>query len=117
MATSHRGGREGRQLTEVRQELDGLLKDEEELGQRMDYLRYQVEEISLANLRPTEDHDLTLERDRGANAERIITLSDQAYRVLSDSSDRHESVMDLIAAGVQGPFRAGTTGPLVESAP
>ena len=85
-----------RQLAEVRQELGGLLKDEEELGQRMDYLRYQVEEISTANLRPTEDHDLTLERDRGANAERIITLSDQAYRVLSDSSDRHESVMDLI---------------------
>ena len=85
-----------RQLAEVRQELDGLLKDEEELGQRIDYLRYQVEEISTANLRPTEDHDLTLERDRGANAERIITLSDQAYRVLSDSSDRHESVMDLI---------------------
>ena len=85
-----------RQLAEVRQELDGLLKDEEELGQRMDYLRYQVEEISTANLRPTEDHDLTLERDQAANAERIITLSDQAYRVLSDSSDRHESVMDLI---------------------
>ena len=85
-----------RQLAEVRQELDGLLKDEEELGERIDYLRYQGEEISTANLRPTEDHDLTLERDRGANAERIITLSDQAYRVLSDSSDRHESVMDLI---------------------
>ena len=85
-----------RQLAEVRQELDGLWKNEEERGQRIDYLRYQVEEISTANLRPTEDHDLTLERDRGANAERIITLSDQAYRVLSDSSDRHESVMDLI---------------------
>ena len=85
-----------RQLAEVRQELGVLLKDEEELGQRIDYLRYQIEEISTANLRPTEDHDLTLERDRGANAERIITLSDQAYRVLSDSSDRHESVMDLI---------------------
>ena len=85
-----------RQLAEVRQELDGLLKDEEELGQRIDYLRYQVEEISAANLRPTEDHDLTLERDRGANAERIITLSDHAYRALYDSFDRHESVMDLI---------------------
>ena len=85
-----------RQLGEVRQELDRLLKDEEELGQQVDYLKYQAEEISTANLRPTEDHELTLERDRGANAERIITLSDQAYRVLSDSSDRHESVMDLI---------------------
>ena len=85
-----------RQLAGVRHELDGLLKDEEETAQRMDYLRFQAEEISAANLLPAEDHDLTLERDRCANAERIITLSDDAYRVLSDGSDRHESVMDLI---------------------
>ena len=85
-----------RQLSEVRRELDGLLKSEQELAQRMDYLRYQAEEISSANLHPTEDHDLTLERDRGVNAERIITLSDQAYRVLSNSSDQHESVVDLM---------------------
>ena len=85
-----------RQLTEVRQELDRLRKDEEELAQRVDFLKYQVGEISTANLRPTEDDDLTLERDRVANAERIITLSDHAYRALYDSFDRHESVMDLI---------------------
>ena len=85
-----------RQLTEVRQELDRLRKDEEELAQRVDFLKYQVGEIGTANLRPTEDDDLTLERDRVANAERIITLSDHAYRALYDSFDRHESVMDLI---------------------
>ena len=85
-----------RQLTEVRQGLDRLRKDEEELAQRVDFLRYQVGEISTANLRPTEDDDLALERDRVANAERIITLSDHAYRALYDSFDRHESVMDLI---------------------
>ena len=85
-----------RQLTEVRQELDRLRKDEEELTQRVDFLKYQVVEINTANLRPTEDDDLTLERDRVANAERIITLSDHAYRALYDSFDRHESVMDLI---------------------
>ena len=89
-------GERVRQLAEVRRELDGLLKNEEELAQRMDYLKYQVEEIGAANLHPAEDHDLTLERDRGVNAERIITLSDQAYRVLSESSDRRESVIDLI---------------------
>ena len=85
-----------RQLTEVRQELDRLRMDEGALAQRVDFLRYQVEEISTANLRPAEDHDLTLERDRVANAERIITLSDHAYRALYDSFDRRESVMDLI---------------------
>ena len=85
-----------RQLTEVRQELDRLREDEAEVAQRVDFLRYQVGEISTANLRPTEYDDLTLERDRGANAERIITLSDHAYRALYDSFDRRESVMDLI---------------------
>ena len=85
-----------RQLTEVRQKLHRLRKDEKELAQRVDFLRYQVAEISTANLRPAEDDDLTLERDRVANAERIITLSDHAYRALYDSFDRHESVMDLI---------------------
>ena len=84
------------QLTEVRQELDRLREDEAEVAQRVDFLRYQVGEISTANLRPTEYDDLTLERDRGANAERIITLSDHAYRALYDSFDRRESVMDLI---------------------
>ncbi len=85
-----------RQLTDVRQELDRLRKDKQELAQRVDFLKYQVGEISAANLRPTEDDDLTLERGRVANAERIITLSDHAYRALYDSFVGHESVMDLI---------------------
>ena len=60
------------------------------------FLRYQVGEISTASLRPTEYDDLTLERNRVANAERIIALSDHAYRALYDGLDRRESVMDLI---------------------
>ena len=85
-----------RQLTEVRQELDQLRKDEKEFAQRVDFLGYQVAEIGTASLRPAEDDDLILERDRVANAEQIITLSDHAYRALYDSFDRHESVMDLM---------------------
>ena len=85
-----------RQLTEVRQELVRLRMNEGEFAQRVDFLRYQVEEISTANLRPTEDADLALERDRVSNAERIITLSDHAYRALYDGIDGQESVMDLI---------------------
>ena len=85
-----------RKLTEARRELDRLRRDEAEVAQRVDFLRYQAGEISAANLRPNEYDDLTLERDRVANAERIITLSDHAYRALYDSFDRRESVMDLI---------------------
>ncbi len=85
-----------RQLTEARRELDRLRRDEAEVAQRVDFLRYQVEEISAANLRPTEYDDLTLERDRVANAERIITLCEHAYGALYEGLDRRESVMDLI---------------------
>ena len=89
------------QLMEVRRELDRLRTDEQELAQRVDVLRYQVGEIGAANLRPAEDEDLALERDRVANAERIIALSDHAYRALYDSFDRQESVMDLIGQVAQ----------------
>ena len=85
-----------RRLTEARRELDRLRRDEQELAQRVDFLRYQVGEITAANLRPAEDNDLTLERDRVANAERIIALSDHAYRALYDGFDRQESVVDLL---------------------
>ena len=84
------------QLTEARRELDRLRRDEAEVAQRVDFLRYQVEEISEANLRPSEYDDLTLERDRVANAERIIALCEHAYGALYDGLDRRESVMDLI---------------------
>ena len=103
-----------RQVTQVRQELDRLRAEEQELAQRVDFLRYQVGEIGAANLRPAEDEDLALERDRVANAERIITLSEHAYRLLYDSFDRQESVMDLMGAGHPGPHPSGAVGLLVE---
>ena len=85
-----------RQLMEVRQELDRLRTEEQGLAQRVDFLKYQVEEISAANFHPAEDEGLALERDRVANAERIIELSDHAYRGLYDNMDRGDSIMDLI---------------------
>ena len=88
--------REVRQLREAQQELDRQQKDEAELAQRADMLRHQVGEINAANLRPAEDDELTMERDRVANAERIVMLADHAYQVLYDGSDRQESVMDLL---------------------
>ena len=84
------------QLLEVRRGQDRLRKEERDIAQRMDFLKYQVAQINAADLRPAEDEELSLERDRAANAERIIALSDHAYRVLYDGFDRQESVTDLI---------------------
>ena len=85
-----------RKLTDVRQELDRLRTQEQEHAQRVDFLNYQAEEISAAGLSLGEDKDLTIERDRLANAERIIALSDHAYRALYDGLDQQESIRDLM---------------------
>ena len=85
-----------RKLTDVRQEMDRLRTQEQEHAQRVDFLNYQAEEISAAGLSLGEDKDLTIERDRLANAERIIALSDHAYRALYDGLDQQESIRDLM---------------------
>ena len=85
-----------RQFTDVRRELDRLLTEEREHAQRVDFLRYQVEEIAAAELQPGEEEDLVHERNRVANAERILTLTENAYRTLYDSFDRQSSVTELV---------------------
>ena len=90
-----------RELTDVRRELARLHTEEREHAQRMDFLAYQVGEIEAAGLRPGEEEELVVERDRVANAERILTLSEQAYRTLYDSFDRQESVTELVGRVAQ----------------
>ena len=89
-------GERVRNLLEVRRELEELGRAEREFAQRVDFLRYQVEEINAASLRPGEDEELTVERDRVANAERIISLSDHAYRALYDGFEQQQSAADLM---------------------
>ena len=90
-----------RRLVDLRRELGRLLSEEREHAQRVDFLTYQVGEIDAANLRPGEEEELVLERDRVANAERILTLSEHAYRTLYDSFDRQESVTELVGRVAQ----------------
>ncbi len=102
-----------RQLTDVRRELARIQVQEQELAQRLDFLRYQLGEIRSANLRPGEDEDLVLERDRLANAEQIVMLSDQVYRALYDSPDQRDSVMDLMGQVTQQLAQLGKLDPSV----
>ena len=69
-----------RQLRATRRELDALLRDENELARRVDQLNYQVEEYPAAQLRPDEEEELTGERARLANAERLAQLADEVFQ-------------------------------------
>ncbi|MBI2941332.1 MAG: DNA repair protein RecN [Chloroflexi bacterium] len=78
----------------VRREIDSLLRDERELARRMDLLRYQVDEIRAAGLRPDEEDELRQERNLLVNAERLAAGADAAYHALHGSEGA--SVLDLL---------------------
>ncbi len=55
--------------------------------QRVDLLRYQIEEIARANPRPDEEADLAAERARLANADRLARDAASAYALLAGEDD------------------------------
>ena len=77
------------QLSQLRSQIQRMTMDEGEKLRRMETLRYQIEEISKAQLQPGEDEELEDRRKLLQNAEKI---SDGMYTAVeclygSDSSD------------------------------
>ena len=81
-------------LQQARRELRSILRGERELARRVDLLEYQVSEITAAHLEPGEEESLRQERNRLANAERLIRLTAGAYAALSDGDREEASVLD-----------------------
>src|SRR3954467_1237465 len=80
----------GRKLDELRATqtmLEQSRSGARERMQRVDLLRYQVEEINRADLQPGEEDDLTAERARLANADRLAHDAAAAYIALAGSDD------------------------------
>ena len=69
---------------------------EEERQKREEILRYQIEEIELINPLPGEETELTLEKKRLANAERITNLVSEAYTALYEGSSGKLAAFDLL---------------------
>jgi len=87
-----------RQVDAVSQELNGLLRDEQELARRAELLAYEVEEISAAKLQPGEEETLREERARLANAEQLAALTDEAYSALyEEGPEGQASAADLVS--------------------
>ncbi len=85
------------QARQARHELDELVRDERELARRADLLKFQVEEIGAAKLKPGEEAGLEQERLRLANAEHLAQLTDEAYAILYEGGNEAPSVMDALA--------------------
>ncbi|MBI4758084.1 MAG: DNA repair protein RecN [Chloroflexi bacterium] len=88
-------------LRRTRRELHALIADERELARRVDLLRYQIDEIKAASLRPGEEEELERERTLLNNAERLTQLSGAGYEALYEGGERQRPVLDLLAE-IQG---------------
>ncbi len=74
-------------VTALRREIDRMTMDEGEKLRRMETLRYQIEEISKANLEAGEDEALEERRKLLQNAEKLSSGIDEAYECLYGGED------------------------------
>ncbi len=80
----------------LRNELKALRQGERERMQRIDLLRFQVEEITAAALQPGEEAALESERLRLANAEQLAATLNTLLMVLEEGAERAPAVLDLL---------------------
>lgn len=108
------------ELRQTRRRLEETISGARERMQRVDLLRYQLDEIERANLRPAEEEELTAERARLANADRLMRDAAAAYTLLAgdDNADDAGAALPAFrrAAQVLGDLGAidPTTGSMVE---
>lgn len=84
------------QIQAVQAELRELLGDERDRARREDLLRFQVEELRAAQLRPGEEEELEAEHRLLANAERLQRVAGQSYALLYDGQGGQASAVDLL---------------------
>ncbi|KGK91713.1 DNA recombination protein RecN [Desulfosporosinus sp. HMP52] len=79
----------------LRKERD-LSISEDERQKREEVLAFQIEEIERVNPVPGEEENLSQERKRLSNAERISSLGSEAYETLYEGSAGKPSVFDML---------------------
>ena len=91
------------ELYKVEQELKALEKDEKERARREEFLRFQLEEISRAQLREGEEKELERERNILSSTEKLKAISYEAYRALHEEDVSRHSVpaLDRLNEAVQ----------------
>jgi DNA repair protein RecN (Recombination protein N) len=98
-----------RQLGAVRAQIKTLLSDTAEIARRTERLRYDIEEISAAQLRDGEEAELRAERLRLSNSEQLAQLTADLAALLSgDERAEQEGAVDqlMAAAGLMSKLAA-----------
>ncbi len=88
-------------LLNLRRELTDLRRAQADADRKIDMLTYQAEEIEAMRLKPGEDEELRLERDRLANAESLAQNAQEALTVLEEGSPDTPAATDLVGQAAQ----------------
>jgi DNA repair protein RecN (Recombination protein N) len=89
------------ELRAVRKQIEEIERNARERERRVDMLKFQVEEIRAARLKPGEEATLTEEHNRLANAEALAAFADEANGALYDGSRDHPAALDQIAQALK----------------
>ena len=81
----------------TRKGLEALTHNARERARRVDMLKFQVEEIRSARLKPAEETALQEEHTRLANAEALAGYAEEAYALLYESSRSQPAALDQLA--------------------
>lgn len=84
-------------LRAVRREIDQLTHNARERARRVDVLRFQLEEIRSARLKPNEETLLQEEHTRLANAEALAAWAEEAWGLLYESTRSQPAALDQMA--------------------
>ncbi len=90
-------GKQVASLRALERELADLQRDERELAQRIDLLKFQVEEIDEAMLQAGEEKELRNERKRLGSAEQLMQHSAEAHHLLQGADEDSPSVIDMLS--------------------
>ncbi len=88
-------------LRAVHRQLDELQRNERERARRVDMLKFQLEEIRAARLKPGEEAALLEEHTRLTNAEALAAYADEAHAALYESARDAPAALDLIAQAMR----------------
>ena len=84
------------QWSQLENQLKKLVQLQANADEREDYLRYQIEQIEAAKLKPDEEITLLQERNRLSNAETLSRHAQNALEILDESAPDSDSITDLL---------------------
>jgi DNA repair protein RecN (Recombination protein N) len=88
--------REVNQLQRLQRELRELRQNERNTAQRIDLLRFQIDEIGAAKLQAGEEEELRAERTRLANAEQLMRHAHEAVTLITGMDGDVPAAADML---------------------